>query len=265
MKIATWNVNGLRARFDFLAHWLASRSPDVVLLQELKLEDEQFPTAELEQLGYRAVAHGQRSWNGVAVLASRMLGRESPEVVCAGLPGQEAAGARLLCARVGRIQVCSVYCPNGKHVGHADFPVKLAWYDALFRFLREHHRPDQPLVLGGDFNLCPQPIDSWNEDLLRGSIFHTAEERERFARLLDWGLVDVYRRLRPEDASFSWWDYRAGAFHKNHGLRIDFVLATEPVAVTATAAEIDREYRKKKDGLIASDHAPVMVELAGSW
>ncbi len=256
MRIATWNVNGLRARFDFVLHWLRARQPDVVGIQELKLEDEHFPTAELAAAGYQSVAYCQRGWNGVAILA-----RQPIEVVRKGLPGQDALGARLLTARVGDLEYTTLYIPNGKYVGHEDFPRKLEWLDALAGHLEREHDPGRAAVVCGDFNLCPQAIDSWNEALLQGAIFHTDEERSRFQRLLDWGLVDVYRRLRPDSQAFSWWDYRAGNFHRNEGLRIDFVLATPPVAVRAIATDIDREYRKKKDGLIASDHAPVIVDL----
>jgi exodeoxyribonuclease-3 len=258
MRVATWNVNGLRARLDFVLHWLRARQPDVVGIQELKLEDEHFPSAELAQVGYQSVAYCQRGWNGVAILA-----REPLEVVRRGLPGQDELGARLLTARVGGIELTTLYIPNGKYVGHEDFPRKLQWLDALAEHLEREHDPERPAVVCGDFNLCPQPIDSWNETLLHGGIFHTDEERSRFRRLLDWGLVDLYRRLLPESRAFSWWDYRAGAFHKNEGLRIDLVLGTPRVAGRAKAAEIDREYRKKKDGLIASDHAPVWIDLDG--
>jgi len=263
MRIASWNINGMRARLGFVRHWLAARRPDVVGLQELKLHDEGFPHSELEELGYRALVHGQKGWNGVAVLT-----RLEAELACCGLPGAEDQGARLLTARLdtasGPFSFITIYCPNGKSVGHEDFPRKLAWLDALGQHLRRAHAPDEPLVLCGDFNLCPGALDSWNEALLQGRIFHTEVERSRFQDLLDWGLVDVYRELHPERRMFSWWDYRAGAFHKNQGLRIDLVLATAPVASRARSAEIDRDYRKKKDGMVASDHAPVIVDLDDS-
>jgi exodeoxyribonuclease-3 len=262
MRIATWNINGLRARLAFLRHFLAARRPDVLMLQELKLEDDQFPHAELGELGYRAAVFGQRSWNGVAVLSR--LGE--PNVVQRGLPGQEEMGARLLLVSIpggqAELQVASVYCPNGKHVGHEDFPRKLDWLDGLARFLGSRDRAAPPLVLGGDLNLCPGALDTWNEELLRGGIFHTDEERARFRRLLEHGLVDVFRELHPDARQFSWWDYRGGAFHKNEGLRIDFLLASTSLRARFTEAGIDREYRKKKDGEIASDHAPVLAELA---
>ena len=256
MRLATWNINGLRARLDFLLHWLEARRPDLVGLQELKLEDEKFPHRELEAAGYSAATHGQKSWNGVAVLSRRPV-----EVVQRGLPGQEELGARLLTVVAEGLLFTTVYCPNGKSVGHADYPRKLAWFDSLYDLVQASHDPAAGGVLCGDFNICPQPLDSWNEAGLAGRIFHTEEERTRFARLLDWGYVDLFRALHPDEQRFSWWDYRGGAFHRNMGLRIDLVLGTAPVAEALASVDIDRDYRKKKDGLTASDHAPVIAEL----
>jgi exodeoxyribonuclease III len=256
MRVATWNINGLRARFDFLSHWLRARAPDVVGLQELKLADAAFPHAAFAELGYSAITHGQKAWNGVAVLT-----REPAEVLARGLPGQEALGARLVSVRAGDLVYTSVYCPNGKSVDHEDYPRKLAWFDTLLEHIDVHHAPGRPAILGGDFNICPTPLDSWSEASLHDRIFHTDAERERFQRLLDWGLRDVFREQHPEERSFSWWDYRGGAFHKNHGLRIDFLLATQPAYARVASVEIDRTYRKKQEGLTASDHAPVLADL----
>ncbi len=257
MRIATWNVNGLRARLDFVLHWLRDRAPDVVGLQELKLTDEQFPHAEFEAAGYQAVTHGQKAWNGVAIVS-----RAPARVTQTGLPGQEDFGARLISADVGDLSFTTAYIPNGKHLGHEDFPRKLAWLDALAAHLAERHRADRPTVLCGDFNVCPAPLDSWDERKLYGTIFHTEDERARFRRLLDWGLVDVYRAQFPDTQAFSWWDYRGGAFHQNRGLRIDFLLATQSAVERVRSVEIDRDYRKKKEGLTPSDHTPVIADLA---
>jgi exodeoxyribonuclease-3 len=256
MRIATWNINGVRARLGFLLQWLAERQPDVVALQELKVADEQFPWSEIEKAGYHAAVYGQKGWNGVAVLA-----REPLETVQRGLPGAEEAGARLLTARTGELWVTSVYCPNGKHTGHEDFPRKLAFFDALAEHLASTHPPGRAAVVAGDFNVCPAPIDSWNEEALRGTIFHTDEERARFGRLLGTGLVDLFRHLHPELQAFTWWDYRAGAFHRRQGLRIDFLLATPDVAARVRAVAIDRDWRKKRGELLPSDHAPVWADL----
>ena len=256
MLAATWNVNGLRARFDFVLHWLRSRHPDIVMLQELKLTDDQFPYAELEAEGYFAGVHGQKAWNGVAILS-----REQPHVIQAGLPGQEPMGSRLVACSVGNIKCFSVYIPNGKSLDHPDFERKLEWIGRLRSFLADCCDPRDSILVSGDLNLCPTSLDTWNEEAFEGTIFHTESERGLFMELTAWGLEDLYRRLHPDERAFSWWDYRAGAFHKNQGLRIDFVLATAPLAQRAVRVEIDRDYRKKKDGRTPSDHAPVLAEF----
>lgn len=258
MKLATWNVNGLKARLDFLKLWLEARGPDVVGLQELKLTDDTFPHAAFAELGYQAITHGQKSWNGVAVLSRLPI-----EPVQVGLPGQEAFGARLLTVAVdaagGAVEFTTVYCPNGKTVEHTDFPAKLEWFDALIAHLSS--RPLTGAVLCGDFNIAPAALDSWMGEGGDGRLFHTESERARFARLLELGLLDLYRHLHPADQAFSWWDYRGGAFHRRQGLRIDLLLGTADIADRLVGAGIDRDYRKKQDGLTASDHAPVVVEI----
>ena len=256
MRLATWNVNGLRARLDFVKHWLEARRPDVVGLQELKLPDDQFPHEFFEPLGYRALTHGQKGWNGVVVLS-----RGEAKVAQCGLIGQEEFGARLLTVDLGELLFTSLYVPNGKSVAHEDFPRKLDWLDALDDYLKYGCDPARPHVLGGDFNLCPGPLDSWNEAALHGTIFHTEAERSRFQALLATGLVDVFRERQPELQAFSWWDYRGGAFHRREGLRIDLLLASRALAPRFETVEIDRDYRKKKDGLTPSDHAPVWADL----
>jgi exodeoxyribonuclease-3 len=254
MRIATWNVNGLRARLDFVMHWLRERQPDVVGLQELKLEDDQVPGLSFESEGYRIVSHGQKAWNGVAILS-----REPAEVTQRGLPGEEGFGSRLITASVAGIDFTTVYVPNGKTLEHDDYPRKLQWLESLAAHWRERHSDSDAAVLCGDFNVCPAAIDSWHEDPAR--IFHTDEERTRFARLLDGGLVDLFRERYPDEQKFSWWDYRMGAFHRNMGLRIDLILGTRPLLERTRDIWVDRDYRKKKDGLTASDHAPVIADL----
>jgi len=256
MRIATWNVNGLRARLEYLLLWLRERQPDVVGLQELKLTDDLFPNAELEAAGYRAMCYGQKSWNGVAILH-----RDDAKVTQRGLPGQDAFGSRLISAEVGGLDFTTVYCPNGKNLDHADFAGKLAWFDTLAEHMSGAVAAGRPAVLCGDFNICPAAIDSWNEERFHGEIFHTDTERERLARLMAAGFVDLFREHHPEAREFSWWDYRGGAFHRKQGLRIDFLLATPAAAARTRSVEIDREFRKKIDGLTASDHAPVFADL----
>ena len=256
MRIATWNINGLRARLDFILIWLQDRQPDVVGLQELKVTDDEFPHEAFNEIGYQVTTHGQKGWNGVAIVS-----REPVEVTQRGLPGQEEMGARLITAKAGDLSFTTVYCPNGKDVTHEDYPRKLDWYDALATYWRTAHDADEAAVLCGDFNVVPDPIDSWRGAAADGSVFHTVDERSRFQNVLDLGLIDLWRASNPDDQKFSWWDYRGGAFHRKQGLRIDFVLGTRPVAERTGNVEIDRDYRKKKEGLTASDHAPVIVEV----
>ena len=256
MRVATWNINGMRARLDFVLHWLRDRQPDVVGLQELKLTDEQFPRDEIESAGYQVVMHTQKAWNGVAILS-----RTPAKVTQEGLPGQEEQGARLITAEIEGLSFTTAYFPNGKHTGHEDFPRKLAWLDSLVEHVEERHTPDSQTILCGDFNLCPEPQDSWNEDGMHGAIFHTDAERARFQKLMDWGFVDLFRAKHPDLQAFSWYDYRAGAFHKKQGLRIDFLLGTPSIQQRLSHIEIDRDYRKKKEGLTASDHCPVFADL----
>lgn len=255
MKIATWNVNGLTARKEFLAIWLQQRQPDVVGLQEIKMTDEAFPHDVFAELGYTAVTHGQKGWNGVAVVS-----RLPMEVVQRGLPGQEHAGARLLTVRIGgSLELTTVYCPNGKTLEHEDFAAKLTWFDHLAEYWRA--RDTDAAVLCGDFNVVHRAIDSWRAEAGDGRIFHTPEERARLQSLMDLNLVDLYRLKHPDTQVFSWWDYRGGAFHRGQGLRIDLILGTPAVVDRLVDVSTDRDFRKKQNGLTASDHAPVIAEL----
>ena len=255
MRIATWNVNGLRARLDFVAHWLKSREPDVVGLQELKASDDEFPHDAFRALGYHAVVHGQKGWNGVAVLS-----RAPAAVETRGLPGRAADGARLLAVRVAGLRFATVYCPNGKTLDHPDFALKLAWFEALRDHLAAVDR-GAAFVIGGDFNVVPAALDCWRGGDADGSIFCTTEERSRYRSILDLGLADLFRHLHPDEQQFSWWDYRGGSFHRGHGLRIDLLLGSPAVVSRVRRVAIDREYRKKQAGATASDHAPVFADL----
>lgn len=256
MRVATWNINGMKARREYLTHWLRDARPDVVGLQETKIPDEQFPVDAFEDIGYRCAFHGQKGWNGVAILT-----RAPADTTQVGLPGQAEAGARLISVAVGGLSFITVYIPNGKTLEHEDFKGKLAWLDSLAEHVAERHQAGDSVVLCGDFNVVPAAIDSWNETALGDGIFHTEAERNRIQKLLDWGFVDVYRNRLPDQQGFTWWDYRAGAFHKQQGLRIDLMLATRSVAERVTQVHLERRWRKKLDGLIASDHAPLWVDL----
>ena len=256
MRIATWNINGLKARLEYLKLWLRAVEPDVVALQELKMTDDQFPREVFAELGYEVAVHGQKSWNGVAVLSRRPM-----SITQVGLPEQEEMGARLITVELDGVSVTSLYAPNGKTLEHEDYERKLQWFDALARHLESSLSPSAPCVVAGDFNIVPEPIDSWNEAALTGDLFHTRDERARLERLAGWGLIDAFRHLHPELPGFSWWDYRAGAFHKGMGLRIDLALVTQPLLGKIAAATVARDWRKKVDGHIPSDHAPVWIDV----
>lgn len=255
MLLATWNINGIRARSMRLTEWLAERKPDVACLQELKITEEEFPHLELRASGYYATLLGQAGWNGVAVIA-----KERPEPVLAGLPGGEAHGSRFIVTRVHGIEVASAYIPNGKSVKHPDFNMKLGWLESLAKYIETRDK-SIPFLLAGDFNACPEDLDSWGGVKFRGHIHHTEEERALVARLKAAGLVDLYRTRYPEEPGYSWWDYRAGSFHKKQGLRIDLLFASASLAGRVTDVYVDREYRKKgkPSGSIPSDHAPVVA------
>ena len=256
MRIATWNVNGLRARLEYILMWLKDRQPDVVGLQELKVTDEDFPHEPFIEAGYQVATHGQKSWNGVAILSRRPF-----ELTQCGLPGQDDFGARLISADIDGLDFTTVYCPNGKDVAHADYPRKLRWFDDLADLWATHHRGDHDAIICGDFNVVPDAMDSWQGASAEGTVFHTQDERRRLQAMLDLGLTDLFRDRFPEEQQFSWWDYRGGAFHRGHGLRIDFILGNQSICARTRDVRIDREYRKKKEALTASDHAPVIVEL----
>ncbi|MEM7098459.1 MAG: exodeoxyribonuclease III [Pseudomonadota bacterium] len=255
MRIATWNVNGLRARIDFMKLWLADRQPDVVGLQELKTPTDDFPHEEFEKLGYTTHVYGQKSWNGVAILSKLPMRH-----VISGLPGEEDWGSRLITSVIEeKLEFTTVYCPNGKSVTHEDYPNKLRWYESLTRHWHNSDFPNR--VICGDFNIVPTAQDSWRGADADGDVFHTDDERQRLTALLDTGLIDFFRHKYPDSDAHSWWDYRGGSFHRRQGLRIDFILGTPGLLDTLTEVAIDREYRKKQDGLTASDHAPVYADL----
>jgi exodeoxyribonuclease-3 len=254
MKIAAWNVNSIRARQERLLAWLAAAQPDVVCLQELKCEDDGFPGDEVRTAGYQFVCHGQRTYNGVAILAKGEL----TEVVRGLDDGVQDPQARLIGATVNGVRVFSVYAPNGQEVGSPAYLYKLAWFGRLRRYLDARHRPDQPLVLCGDWNVAPEPIDVHDPVGWEGQTLFSGPEREALSHLCAFGVTDVWRALHPGEQKFTWWDYRMLGFPKNRGLRIDHLLATPALAQKARAAEIDREMRKGKQ---PSDHAPIWADF----
>ena len=256
MRVATWNVNSLKARLPRVEEWLGYAQPDVLCMQETKLADAAFPSLAFASLGYEAAHCGQGQWNGVAILS-----RVGLEDVVAGFSDQtvdETVEARLLWATCGGVRVASLYVPNGRQVGSTHYQAKLEWLERLRRHLEETSDPDSPLVVCGDFNVAPEDRDVWDVSKLHGGTHVSSPERAAVGALLDWGLVDVFRRCHPEDRLYSWWDYRAGDFHQHRGLRIDLVLATKPLAELASFALFDRFARK---GKAPSDHAPVLVDF----
>jgi exodeoxyribonuclease-3 len=256
VRIATWNVNSLKARLPRVEEWLAYAHPDVLCLQETKLADSAFPALTFGALGYEAAHCGQGQWNGVAILS-----RVGLDEVVAGFSDQdedETVEARLLWATCGGVRVASVYVPNGRMVGSEHYDAKLAWLERLRRHLAATCRPTDELVVCGDFNVAPDDRDVWDPSKLHGGTHVSPPEREAVAALERWGLVDVFRRRYADAGLYSWWDYRAGDFHQGRGLRIDLALATEPLARRATYALIDRFARK---GKAPSDHAPLLVDF----
>jgi exodeoxyribonuclease III len=269
VRIATWNVNSLKARLEKVAWWLERARPDVLLMQETKLADEEAPADVFRRAGYALAHHGEGRWNGVAI-ASR-CGVEDV-VTNFGEPRLPArtddagddepfAEARMISAVCGGIRVVCLYAPNGRVVGSVFYDAKLTWFDRLARWLAERADPKEPLILGGDLNVAPADIDVWDARACHGGTHVSGPERQAFARLCEWGLVDVYRRQHPEPGRYTWWDYRAGNFHKNFGMRIDHLLVSAPLAGRTVWAEIDREARKGKP--IPSDHAPLVIDIDG--
>ncbi len=253
MKLATWNVNSLRVRLPHLLDWLASRRPDVVCLQETKLEDHNFPVAALEAAGYRCAYHGEKTYNGVAILARGELAD-----VETGIPGFEDAQKRVLAATAGETRVVCTYVPNGQAVGTEKYEYKLKWLRALADWLRAELAVRPNLAVLGDYNVAPEDRDVHDPQAWQGQILCSEPERAAFARLLGLGLQDSFRLFEQPEKSFTWWDYRLNAFQRNRGLRIDHILLAPGLAPRCAACAIDVEPRKLER---PSDHAPVLAEL----
>jgi exodeoxyribonuclease-3 len=255
MKIASWNVNSVRARQERLVRWLGAQRPDVLCLQELKVTDADFPFDALREAGYHAAAHGQRTYNGVAILA-----REEPVDVVRGLGDEvDDPQARLIAATVMGVRVASVYVPNGGEIGSDKWAYKLEWLARLRRWLDRSARAGQPLALCGDWNVAPEARDVCDPAAWEGTVLFHPEARAALAGVTSFGLADTLRLHRQEAGLYSWWDYRMLAFPKNQGLRIDQIYVNPPLAARCTAASIDRNERKGKQ---PSDHAPILAEFA---
>jgi exodeoxyribonuclease-3 len=255
VKIATFNVNSIKARLPRVLEWLQDAAPDVVLLQETKTVDEAFPALEIEDLGYNIAAHGQKTYNGVAILSKQPI-----EDVLRGLPGDEGdRQARYIEATIGDLRVASIYLPNGNPVASEKYPYKLAWMDRLRDHIRDTLLPvEQPFVLGGDYNAIPADLDVYDPKAWAGDALLRPETRSRFRALIYLGLTEAWRALHAE-AGYSFWDYQGGRWPRGEGLRIDHFLLSPQAADRLAACEIDRGPRGKEK---ASDHTPVWCEIA---
>ena len=251
MRVATWNVNSLRVRLPHLQDWLAANPVDVLALQETKLPDPDFPHAEIEALGLHAVYSGQRTYNGVALLA-----KSGPADVVAGIPGFEDEQRRVIAATVAGVRVVDVYVPNGQAVGSDKYEYKLRWLAALRDYLAAELARHPQLVVLGDFNIAPEDRDVHDPKAWEGSVHVSGPERAALGALLALGLEDCFRRFDQPEKSFSWWDYRMMAFRRNAGLRIDLILASEALARKCDACHIDKAPRRLER---PSDHAPVLA------
>ena len=273
MRIATWNVNSLKARLEKVEWWLERAAPDVLLLQETKLSDDTAPLLPFSMAGYELLHHGEGRWNGVAIASRVGLagvitnfgdGPVRPSTAGASVPADEEdfdpfGEARMVSAVCGGVRVVSIYAPNGRVVGSPFYAGKLAWFARLRRWLGETQDPGGSLVIGGDFNVAPADLDVWDPAAAHGGTHVSEPERAAFLALLDWGLEDSWRARNPALRRFTWWDYRAGNFQRDEGMRIDHLLVTGPVAARVVAVEVDREARKGKP--VPSDHAPLVLDL----
>jgi exodeoxyribonuclease III len=259
MRIATWNINGVKARIDNLLTWLREASPDVVCLQEIKTVDEGFPTLEIGSLGYNAEVHGQKGFHGVAILSKHRL-----DDVSRGLPGgEDDVQSRFLSALVsmpeGAVRVASAYMPNGNPIGSEKFDYKLGWLERLQDWTRSELRNEEPLVVAGDYNIIPTPLDAKYPENWVTDALYTPEARAAFRRFSALGLTDAVRAVHPGGGIYTFWDYQAGAWQKNNGIRIDHLLLSPEATDRLVSAGIDRHVRAWEK---PSDHVPVWIELS---
>jgi exodeoxyribonuclease-3 len=261
VRLATWNVNSLKARLPRVEEWLEYTQPDVVCLQETKIADGAFPSMGFAALGYDAAYHGDGRWNGVAILSRVGLDDVSlgfGESSAGTLADEVAAERRLISAVCGGVRVCSVYVPNGRTLDSEQFPAKLDWLRRLRAWLPTIAAPGEPLAVCGDFNIAPDDRDVYDPSRYIGTTHTSPEERAALADLERWGLTDAFRSLYDDGALFTWWDYRAGDFHNHRGMRIDLVLVTAPLLERVRWGIIDRNARK---GKLPSDHAPLVFDF----
>lgn len=255
VKLATWNINSIRAREERLLTWLGQERPDVLCLQETKVEDAGFPATALNKAGYEVATFGQRSYNGVAIASTQPL----VDVTRGFGDGADDGDARVIAATTHGMRAVCVYVPNGQDLASDRYPYKLAWLKRLRAYLDRTAAPDQPLALCGDMNVTPDDRDVWSPEKWQGSIHCSPPERAALAEVAAFGLTDVFRHHHGDESLYSWWDYRGVAFFKNQGLRIDLIYLTQPLVARCAACTIDRNARKGQD---PSDHAPVVAVIA---
>jgi exodeoxyribonuclease-3 len=253
MKLATWNVNSLKVRLPQVLDWLAANPVDVLCLQETKQPDQDFPQAELEVAGYHCVFSGQKTYNGVAILS-----REPATDVKTGIPGFADEQKRVIAATIGGIRVVNVYIPNGQSIGSDKYQYKLGWLTALHDWLQQELVRYPKLALLGDYNIAPEDRDVHDPKAWEGNVLVSEPERQQFRNLLGLGLHDSFRLFEQEEKSFSWWDYRMMGFRRNHGLRIDHILISDPLVELCKSCVIDKTPRKLER---PSDHTPVVAEI----
>ncbi len=255
MKIATYNVNGVNGRLPVLLRWLKETSPDVVCLQELKAPQEKFPEAAIKEAGYGAIWHGQKSWNGVAILARNT----QPQEISRGLPGdEEDEQSRYIEAMVKEVQVCCLYLPNGNPAPGQKLDYKMAWFDRLSKHAKGLLKLDKPVLLTGDFNVMPTEKDVYKPERWVEDALFRPEVREAFKKLVAQGWTDAIRKLYPDETIYTFWDYFRNAYGRNAGLRIDHFLLSPKLAGRLKAGGVDKDVRGWEK---TSDHAPVWIEL----
>ncbi|MBI5938005.1 MAG: exodeoxyribonuclease III [Betaproteobacteria bacterium] len=254
MKLATWNVNSIKVRLPHLLDWLSQTQTDVVCLQETKTEDANFPRTEIEAAGYQVVFAGQKTYNGVAILS-----REPIKAVQVGIPGFADEQKRVLAVTVGDTRIVDLYVPNGQSVDSDKYQYKLNWLEALAAWMKAELAQYPKLVVVGDFNIAPEDRDVHDPAAWQDQVLCSEPERAHFRALLDLGLKDAFRLFEQPEKSYSWWDYRQGAFRRNMGLRIDHILLSEALAQRCQSCTVDNAPRKLER---PSDHAPVVAEIA---
>ncbi len=253
LTVATWNVNSLRVRQAHVVAWLQNHQPDLLALQEIKMTSEQFPADDFLELGYHAVVSGQKTYNGVAILS-----RIPPASPQCGIPDYSDPQQRVIAADYGPVTLLNLYVPNGSEVGSEKYLYKLDWFDRLHPYIRQLLKEKQHLVIVGDFNVAPADIDVHDPEEWAGKVLVSDAERAEFRKLIDHGLVDCYRMLDSNPGAYSWWDYRAAAFRRNRGLRIDHILADKALGQQLVACSIDTEPRTLER---PSDHTPVVASF----